>query len=204
MHLVVGLGNPGPKYAFTRHNMGWLVVDHIIDRENCGTPEMRHKGLLWGPLVLWGQDVLLLKPLTYMNLSGLAVKDVLCRFPVSLQDILVVFDDMALPFGTIRLRAKGSSGGHKGMQSIINSVGSLSLPRLRMGIGRPDDPCVVDYVLSAFDKPEIKLMPDILDSAVEGVRCWLEKDIQNAMSSVNAPGKAVGDGYRIKRNSKME
>jgi len=206
LRLVVGLGNPGPKYAFTRHNMGWLVVDRIVDEENCGTPDMRYKGLLWGPLMLWGKEekTLFLKPLTYMNLSGLAVRDVLCRFSISPQDVLVVFDDMALPFGAVRLRGKGSSGGHKGMQSIINSIGSQIVPRLRVGIGHPHGPDTIDHVISPFDRSEMKLLPDILTKAVASVRCWFEEDLQSAMNYVNAPDKTVENKDRIMRNQKME
>lgn len=186
MRLIVGLGNPGPKYTFTRHNAGWLVVDHMISLENCGTPEMRHKAMFWGPIVLHGQMAVILKPLTYMNLSGLAVLSAVSRFTISLEDILVVYDDMALPFGVIRLRAKGSSAGHKGIQSVICSLGSQNIPRLRIGIGPPDKEDNVDHVLSSFNKEEQLFLPDVLEKACSGIRIWLQHDIQNAMNTVNS------------------
>ncbi len=186
MRLIVGLGNPGPKYTFTRHNVGWLVVDQMVSQESCGTPEMRHKAMFWGPIVLHGQRSLILKPLTYMNLSGLAVLSAVSSFAISLEDILVVYDDMALPFGDTRLRAKGSSAGHKGIQSIINTLGSENIPRLRIGIGSPVKDDNVDHVLSNFNKEEQALLPDVIEKACSGIRIWLQHDIQKAMNTVNS------------------
>ncbi len=192
MRLIVGLGNPGPKYTFTRHNVGWLVVDHMVSQESCGTPEMRHKAMFWGPIVLHDQRSLILKPLTYMNLSGLAVLSAVSRFAISLEDILVVYDDMALPFGDTRLRAKGSSAGHKGIQSIINTLGSQNIPRLRIGIGSPGKDDNVDHVLSNFNKEEQALLPDVLEKACSGIRMWLQHDIQKAMNTVNSQSALQG------------
>lgn len=190
MRLIAGLGNPGPKYTFTRHNIGWLVVDHLIDQEKCGTPEMKYRAVSWGPLHLWGEETLIIKPLTYMNLSGLAVSDACSRYGVTVDDILVVFDDMALPFGTIRLRGKGSSGGHKGMQSVINTLGSESVPRLRIGIGSASTANTVAHVLSEFNSEENSLLPQIIDKACEGIRSWVEQDIQKAMSKINSTSQS--------------
>lgn len=186
MRLLVGLGNPGPKYTFTRHNIGWLVIDQVVLEENLGIPKMRHQASLWGPLSLYGQKFLILKPLTYMNLSGLAVANTASYFDISHKDILVVYDDMALPFGTVRLRAKGSSGGHKGMQSIINSMGSQDIPRIRVGIGAPSSNDTIAHVLSVFSKEEQKLLPEIIERSALGIRRWSEQDIQKAMSSINS------------------
>lgn len=190
MRLIVGLGNPGPKYTFTRHNIGWLVVDHLIDQEKCGTPEMKHRAVSWGPFLLWGEETIILKPLTYMNLSGLAVWEAYSRYDVSVDNILVIFDDMALPFGTMRLRGKGSSGGHKGMQSVITRLDSESVPRLRIGIGSSHNANTVDHVLSEFTADESSLLPQVIDKACLGIRSWMEQDIQKAMSQVNSPSQS--------------
>jgi PTH1 family peptidyl-tRNA hydrolase len=151
---------------------------------------MKHRAVSWGPLFLWGEEALILKPLTYMNLSGLAVVDVRSRYGVTIDNILVIYDDMALPFGTIRLRGRGSSGGHKGMQSVINSLASESVPRLRIGIGSANTSSTVDHVLSEFTANENSLLPQVIDRACEGIRFWVEQDIQKAMSNINSTSLA--------------
>ena len=148
MKLIVGLGNPGKKYEKTRHNMGFMVIDHLSDVSQIDVDKEVFSGLL-GRGKLFNEDVLLFKPTTFMNLSGTAVLQVVNFFKIAIEDVIVVFDDMALPVGQIRLRKSGSSGGQKGMQNIIDLLHSQDIKRVRVGIGQsPYD--VVDYVLGKF------------------------------------------------------
>ncbi|MDR1048951.1 MAG: aminoacyl-tRNA hydrolase, partial [Synergistaceae bacterium] len=130
MKLVAGLGNPGQEYVYTRHNMGWAVVDHLVRRLSLGNPVLKFRGEFWK-----GRDFLLLKPLTFMNLSGLAVREAFDFYKMEPSDVLVVCDDTALPYGRLRLRGKGSAGGHNGLASVLSCLSTLEVPRLRIGIG---------------------------------------------------------------------
>ncbi len=168
MKLVVGLGNPGVRYAWTRHNAGWHVLDLLRSRLSSRERSVL-ESILWGPSSVSGEQVFLLKPMTYMNLSGVAVKRAFRSLDLGLDDILVIYDDIALPFGRIRLRAQGSAGGHKGMISIIAHLGSLEFPRLRIGI-EGEDPRrdLSDYVTGSF----LLLKWPPCQEYVKGVRMW--------------------------------
>lgn len=180
MKLIAGLGNPGEQYAFTRHNMGWLCADFIAVNHNLGNPRSNFHGEYWK----WN-DVILLKPLTFMNSSGIAVSEAVSFYKIELDDILIIYDDMALPFGKLRLRAQGSAGGHNGLSSILGALGDLHVPRLRIGIGKAPS-SMINYVLGHFDDEERERLPGILSSAEEAVNAWLTQDIQKAMTFVNA------------------
>ena len=181
MKLIAGLGNPGTEYAFTRHNMGWLCIDHLAVNHNLGKPSHKFHGEIYH----WHEkNTFLLKPLTYMNSSGLSVSEAVNYYRIALDDILIIYDDMALPFGKLRMRAQGSAGGHNGLISIIASLGDIHIPRLRVGIGKAPD-SMINYVLGHFSDDERKLLPEILDHAEEAVNSWLEGDIQKAMTIVN-------------------
>ena len=183
MKLIVGLGNPGKKYEHTRHNMGFEVLDLFSDLAAIDIDKESFQGLL-GRGKLFGQDVLLLKPQTFMNLSGNSVREVVHFFKISLEDIIVVYDDMALEPGRIRLKLFGSSGGQKGMQSIIEQLGSEQIKRIRIGIGEPEFDAI-DYVLSKPLKEEKPLLDEAINNAVEALKVALKDNFDIAMSRFN-------------------
>ena len=184
MKLIAGLGNPGTEYAFTRHNMGWLCVDHFAVNNNLGTPQNKFHAEFWK-----SGDVIFIKPLTFMNSSGISVSEAVDFYKIDFEDILIIYDDMALPFGKLRLRAQGSAGGHNGLISILGMLGDIHVPRLRIGIGKAPG-SMINYVLGHFNEDEREHLPDIVDKAEEAIKIWLEKDIQKAMTLVNAETKS--------------
>ena len=180
MKLIAGLGNPGTEYAFTRHNTGWLCVDHIVNNKNAGIAQNKFHSEFWKI-----GDVIFLKPLTFMNSSGIALGEAVNFYKIDLSDVLIIYDDMALPFGKLRLRASGSAGGHNGLISILGALGSLEVPRLRVGIGKAPS-SMINYVLGHFNDEEREALPSIVDNVEKAVNIWLDKDIQKAMTLVNA------------------
>ena len=186
MKLIVGLGNPGVEYVWTRHNAGWLALDHIVAKLDLGEPRMKYHGAFWGPLSLHGERVCLLKPYTYMNLSGSSVSQAVNYFNLDPQEVLIIFDDVALPFERLRMREKGSAGGQKGMISILGALQTLEVPRLRIGIGSPEGPIAMsDWVLSQIPKKQRASWDKISDAVFDGVQVWLKEDIQKAMAALN-------------------
>ena len=195
MKLVVGLGNPGDKYAGTRHNIGWMVLDQLADRagragrgrqrDASAVLELRTKGL----------ELALAKPQTYMNDSGVAVRKLLASYHVPLVDLLVVTDDFALPFGKLRFREGGTHGGHNGLRSIIDELGSEKVARLRIGIGEPGRGAI-DHVLSTFAVDEKARLPILLDASADAVEAWAKEGTSKAANRWNsfelqAPAEAV-------------
>jgi PTH1 family peptidyl-tRNA hydrolase len=184
-YLIVGLGNPGRQYAKTRHNIGFLCVDALA--KHWGLTFSRHRArseVAEGEAC--GRRIILAKPQTYMNNSGVAVRDLLKMSNLSPSDLLVIADDLDLPFGRLRLREKGSSGGQRGIQSIIDQLGTDQFARLRVGIGRPPpDVDPVDYVLTTFTASEAAELPAILDRVVAGVEVLLTRGLAAAMNVVN-------------------
>ena len=186
LRLCVGLGNPGPRYAMTRHNMGWLAIDALLEHLKVSTEAtFACSAMLWGPLSWKEKELVLLKPVTYMNLSGKAVKAASARFRIPAEHILVIYDDVALPFGRLRLRAAGSAGGHHGMASVLGAMGTLTVPRLRIGIGSPADGDVASWVLSDFADEELAQLPEVMGRCVQAVEAWLSMDMERAISYVN-------------------
>jgi peptidyl-tRNA hydrolase, PTH1 family len=182
--LVAGLGNPGSRYAGTRHNAGFMVVDELARRRGIGPRDWQKKGeALY--VIDRAHNTIFVKPQSYMNLSGRPVQSVATFYKVPPERILVVVDDLDLPFGTLRMRASGSSGGHNGLKSLIEVFGQ-GFPRLRIGIGRGHDPDAIDRVLGDFSETELKELPSIVDRAVAGVDLWLTHGVTQAMNSVNA------------------
>lgn len=184
MYIIVGLGNPGTRYHLTRHNVGFMVLDRFIDRFQFAFT--RQNGLFeYRQVELNGKTVLLVKPLTYMNLSGRAVEQLVAGTEVkSYSRLLVVCDDFNLPFGTVRLRTGGSAGGQKGLESILKTLQTNEVPRLRIGIGNEfHDP--VDHVLSPFQEEELKQLPLILEWACNAVEAFITRGISYTMSRFN-------------------
>ena len=169
MYIIVGLGNPGKEYAHTRHNVGFETIDILADRMGIEVEEKKHKGLC-GKGILAGQKVILLKPQTYMNLSGESVKEVMSFYKVPIENLIVVFDDISLPMSMIRLREKGSAGGHNGIKNIISHMGTDGFARVKVGIGeKPNGWDLADYVLAKFNKDEEPLIEAGIDKAAEAV-----------------------------------
>jgi PTH1 family peptidyl-tRNA hydrolase len=191
MKLIVGLGNPGKAYAYNRHNVGFLCLNYFarlhsirFDRRQCqarvGIAQVR------------GEKLLLARPGTFMNLSGKSVACLVHKHNIPLSDVLVIHDDLDLPPGKIRLRQSGSSGGHKGMNSIISALGSEDFPRIRVGIGRPQaekqsisEDAVVNYVLSDFSPQEEAIIKPVIPKVAEAIDCFLSEGIKAAMNKFN-------------------
>jgi peptidyl-tRNA hydrolase, PTH1 family len=182
--LVVGLGNPGSKYARTRHNVGFMVVDALAERWGVGARDWQKKGEARYAIDR-ARNAILVEPQSYMNLSGRPALGLATFYKVPPERIMVVVDDLDLPFGTLRMRADGSSGGHNGLKSLIESFGQ-GFPRLRVGIGRGHDPDAIDRVLGDFSEIEQRELPALVDRAVSGIETWLTDGIASAMNRVNA------------------
>ena len=183
MKLIVGLGNPGKKYEHTRHNMGFDVVDLFAEKAQVDIDKEAFKGLV-GRGKVFEEDIYILKPQTYMNLSGESVREIVNYFKIDLGDLIVIYDDMALEPGKIRLRASGSSGGHKGMQNIIEQLGSEDIKRIRVGIGEPTYD-TIDYVLSKPLKEERPLIDEAIKNAVNALKEILKENFDKAMTNYN-------------------
>lgn len=186
MKLIVGLGNPGVEYAWTRHNAGWLMVDSFVSKLGLSEPQAKFRGAFWGPVLHNGEKISLLKPYTYMNLSGLSVAEAVRYQNVKSSEVLVVYDDAALPFGRVRIRERGSAGGQKGMMSILGALKTLEVPRLRIGVGEPQGPIdMADWVLGRIPHGQKEIWRKLEDIAWEALNIWLKYDVQKAMSSIN-------------------
>ena len=184
MKLFVGLGNPGKKYEHTRHNMGFDVIDMFADLSQIDVDKEVFHGLL-GRGSLFDEDIMLFKPTTFMNLSGTAVRELVSYFKIPLEDVIIIFDDMALEPGNIRLRQNGSSGGHKGMQNIIDLLGTDEIKRIRIGIGEPEGNDNIDYVLSKPIKEERELIDQAIENAVQALKEILKSNFERAMNRFN-------------------
>jgi PTH1 family peptidyl-tRNA hydrolase len=184
LKVVVGLGNPGERYAGTRHNVGWLVLDRLAERAGwSGRGRQRDSSnVVMGRYE--GLDLTLVKPLTWMNDSGLAVRKVLAREHAPLGDLLVVADDFALPFGKLRFRESGSHGGHNGLRSIVDELGTEKFSRFRIGIGDPVRNGR-DHVLSRFEPDEVQRLDELLDAAADGVEAWARDGTSKAANRFN-------------------
>ena len=196
MKLIVGLGNPGIEYQFTPHNMGFLAVDRIAEQHGARIGNRRCRALT-GKAVIEDQDVLLAKPETYMNLSGMSVRELVHAHEIDpAQDLIVIYDELDLPLGTIRIRQRGSSAGHNGMESIIGALGSDEFTRMRLGIA-PDHP-VKDgarYVLGQFKKSQYAAVDQELDKAAAAVKVILSEGVGKAMGLFNRrPETAEAEG----------
>jgi PTH1 family peptidyl-tRNA hydrolase len=201
--IVVGLGNPGDQYRETRHNIGWMVLDRIADRAGwAGGGRNRDAASTIGGRFR-GLDVLLVKPLTFMNESGIAVRKVLARERAPLSEMLVVVDDFALPFGKLRFREGGGPGGHNGLRSIIGELGNEQFGRLRIGIGAPDR-AFIDHVLTRFGPEERARLDELLDAAADAVEAWAREGTNRAATRFNAFELRPADSDRVAPPGEIE
>jgi len=185
--LIVGLGNPGKEYAHNRHNIGFIVLNQFANQNNQTFSRLEHQAFVL-KIKAADANLILAKPQTYMNLSGQSVAPLFRYYKLPLSHLLVVYDDIDLPFGTIRLRPNGSSGGHKGIQSIIERLGTQEFPRLRIGIGRPPGRKeAADYVLEDFSPHEKEQLPFITDRAIQAILDFIQYGLVEAMNRHNAP-----------------
>ena len=182
--LIVGLGNPGKDYADTRHNVGFRCVELLARRAALTWEKPRLKAEQTRGTIV-GREVVLAKPTTYMNLSGVAVVQLVRWYKVPLDQLLIVHDDLDLPFGQLRLRAEGSAGGQNGMGSIVEHLDTRAIQRLKIGISRPTRGDPKDYVLARFTKEQATELPDIIDRAADAVELWLTEGIIPAMNKFN-------------------
>ncbi len=183
MKLVVGLGNPGREYANTRHNIGFMAINELARRAAAeGTKKRFRSEIREGRLQ--NEKVILLAPQTYMNLSGHAVREAVNWYHVDIEDVMIVFDDMDLPFGQLRMRPSGTAGGHNGLKSIIEQVGTTQFPRLRVGIGRGRS-AARSHVLSRFSPEEEKALPGLIQDVADAIEHWIAHGITATMNGVN-------------------
>lgn len=185
MKIVVGLGNPGKKYTGTRHNVGFAVIEALAEAPGVG----RFQDCFDADLAEWptdGEKVLLLKPQTFMNLSGRSVRQAIDFYQLEPNDLLVVCDDMALPLGKLRFRARGTHGGHNGLRDVQNHLGTTEYARLRIGVDIPNEDGAVDHVLGRFRPSERPVIEDAIAQAVQGVDLWVRQGIEKCMNQYNA------------------
>ncbi len=183
--IIVGLGNPGPKYSGTRHNIGFQCIDRMAKRWGIEVSERRAKAVL-GKGSYRGQNVVLAKPRTFMNHSGEGLRYLLARFSAVPADLLVIYDEMALPMGKLRLRSTGSDAGHNGIRSIIDCLNTVEFPRLRIGIGRPDpESNYVTHVLDRFSQEDQTIIDEVVDRVILATECIIEESLERAMNKFN-------------------
>ncbi len=186
MYIIVGLGNPGKDYQNTRHNIGFDVIDTLADMAGISVIEKKHKAII-GKGVIDGQKVILVKPQTYMNLSGESVREVIDYYKVDEEEeLIVISDDISLDVGMIRVRKKGSAGGHNGLKNIIQHLGHDTFMRIKLGVGeKPKGYDLADYVLGHFTQDERKTMDEAAKSATEAIRMMMSGDVDKAMNMFN-------------------
>lgn len=190
MYLIAGLGNPTKEYDKTRHNVGFSVIDVLADRYRIDISEKKHKALC-GRGVIEGQKVLLLKPQTFMNLSGESIRAAADYYKIEPEEMIVIYDDISLDPGQLRIRLKGSAGGHNGIKNIIANLGTQDFPRIKVGVGaKPPHMDLADYVLSRFGAGEQKLMEEAFGEAAEAAVMMMTDGEERAMNHFNAKKKA--------------
>ncbi len=185
MYLVVGLGNPGEKYAFTRHNAGFLAIDYISQKHNIEIKKIKNKALI-GEGYIAGEKVILAKPQTFMNLSGESVRELISWYKVDVDNIVVIYDDVSMPLGSLRIREKGSAGGHNGIKSIISQINSDVFTRFKIGVDqKPEEYDLADYVLGKFTKDEQKIIFETFEKINFAVEEFIKNGPKSAMNKYN-------------------
>ena len=189
MKLVAGLGNPGRDYAGTRHNIGFGVIARISDKYNIPLTDKEHKAIC-GKGMIGGEKVILAQPQTFMNLSGECVRSLVDYYKLESEDIIIAYDDIDLEVGQLRIRSKGSAGGHNGIKNIISHLGTNEFPRVKVGVGgKPEGGDLVRHVLGRFSREDEKVIGEVLDVAVEAVETILSDGVEAAMNRYNAKRK---------------
>ncbi|WP_032123590.1 aminoacyl-tRNA hydrolase [Clostridium amazonitimonense] len=183
MYLIVGLGNPGKEYENTRHNVGFNFIDVLAERYNISLNRTKFKGI-YGEGFIDGKKTILLKPTTYMNLSGESVREIVNFYKIENEDIVVIYDDISLDIGRMRIRAKGSAGGHNGIKSIIANLGTDIFPRIKIGVGCPRGD-LVSHVLGKFSKEDKELIDETIKASVEATACIMKEGLNESMNKFN-------------------
>ncbi|MBU3129177.1 aminoacyl-tRNA hydrolase [Clostridium tagluense] len=183
MYLVIGLGNPGDEYKNTRHNIGFDVIDLMASKYNVSVNRVKFKGV-YGEINISSQKVILLKPSTYMNLSGESVQQAAAFYKIPSENIIIIYDDISLDVGKLRIRSKGSAGGHNGIKSIISNMGSDIFPRIKIGVGQPEK-SMVSYVLGRFSKEDRILVEKTLEASIKAMETIIAKGVTEAMNEFN-------------------
>ena len=183
MFLIVGLGNPGKEYDGTRHNIGFAAIDYIADKYNIELNRVKFKGV-FGEGFIDNKKVILLKPTTYMNLSGESIREVINFYKISNEEIIVLYDDISLEVGRLRIREKGSHGGHNGIKSIIANLGTDVFPRVKIGVGATKGN-LVSHVLGKFDNEEVEILKETIKASSEATSIIIKSDIKSAMNKLN-------------------
>lgn len=186
MYIIVGLGNPGSKYETTRHNMGFITIDYLSQQHNIPVNRLGFKSL-YGQGTISGEKVILVKPQTFMNLSGQTVREIADFYKIDHDKIIVIYDEINLPLGKLRVRASGSAGGHNGMKNIIYLLQSDKFPRIRVGVGMPENPHkdIADHVLEKLSKNEIEILKDTVKDAALAAELIVKDGVQTAMNKLN-------------------
>ena len=185
MFLIVGLGNPGTEYEKTRHNMGFKVIDKLSEKYGIELSHSKFKGL-YGAGIVNGQKIILFKPYTYMNLSGEAVEQIISFYKINLKDVVVIYDDIDIEPGFIKVRKSGSPGSHNGMKSVTHCLNSQNFARVRIGTGKPENgEDLIEYVIGAIDEGDISKLENGIKQATEAVSMIIEENIDNAMNKYN-------------------
>lgn len=189
MYLIVGLGNPGVEYAATRHNIGFDMITYLSDQYNIPMRSRENKAIV-GKGVIDGQKVMLAQPQTFMNLSGESVRALMNYYKLELDELIVIYDDISLPVGQVRVRPKGSAGGHNGIKNIIQHLGTQEFSRIKIGVGaKPDGGDLVKHVLGRFSREEDSMVRDVFALAQEALLAIMNEDVASAMNKVN--GKKI-------------
>ena len=183
MFLIVGLGNPGKEYDGTRHNIGFAAIDYIADKYNIELNRVKFKGV-FGEGFIDNKKVILLKPTTYMNLSGESIREVINFYKISNEEIIVLYDDISLEVVRLRIREKGTHGGHNGIKSIIANLGTDVFPRVKIGVGAPKGN-LVSHVLGKFDNEEVEILKETIKASSEATSIIIKSDIKSAMNKLN-------------------
>ncbi|MDD4780591.1 MAG: aminoacyl-tRNA hydrolase [Tissierellia bacterium] len=184
MFIIAGLGNPGKEYSGTRHNVGYDAIDYLVGKYNLKTNKLKFNSVYW-EIQINGEKVLLVKPVTYMNRSGISISEIVNYFKVPLENLIVIYDDIDIPVGALRIRPHGSAGTHNGMKSIINSLGNDKFPRIRIGIDRNPNIDLADYVLQRFTTDERAKIDDIIKYASEAAQEIIKSNLDSAMQKYN-------------------
>lgn len=192
MYLIVGLGNPGTEYAATRHNIGFDMITYLSDKYRISMRGKEGKAIV-GKGFIEGQKVMLAQPQTFMNLSGESVRALMDYYKLTEEEVVIIYDDISMPVGQVRIRPKGSAGGHNGIKSIIQHLGTQEFPRIKIGVGdKPANGDLVKHVLGRFGKEEDAMIRDVFALAEKGLLALLQEDVAAAMNAVN--------GIKIERN----